>query len=175
MEAWKGHSLQLNALARLRPDLNWMCWFVGGAQRASEHAYVNQLHRQVEGLGLGKRIQFLGQRADVPELLGAADVHCQPNLQPEPFGLTFVEAMQAGLPVVTTAIGGATEIIDESCGILIGENNPVALADALSRLIERPELRRQMGEAGRRRGRQLFGPHAQMPKISNFLKSVVNA
>ena len=48
-------------------------------------------------------------------LLAAADVFCQPNSGPEPFGIVFVEALYAGLPVIATAIGGAQEIVDAAC------------------------------------------------------------
>ena len=64
-------------------------------------------------------MRWLGQRRDVPELLAAADIYCQPNVGAEPFGIVFVEALYTGLPVVTTALGGALEIIDASCGVLV--------------------------------------------------------
>ena len=66
-----------------------------------------------------ERVRFLGQRSDIPDVLGAADIHCQPNVDPEPFGVAFVEALHAGLPVVTTAIGAAPEVVDATCGVLV--------------------------------------------------------
>ena len=69
--------------------------------------------------GLAERVRFLGERADVPDLLGAADIHCQPNSSPEPFGLAFVEALHAALPVVTSDAGGAREIVTPACGVLV--------------------------------------------------------
>ena len=53
--------------------------------------------------GIAGRVRFLGERRDVAACMHAADIHCQPNTAPEPFGLVFVEALYAGLPVVTTA------------------------------------------------------------------------
>ena len=61
---------------------------------------------------------------DVPRLLAAADIHCQPNISPEPFGIAFIEALAAGLPVVTSAIGGAIEIVDDTCGRLVPASDP---------------------------------------------------
>ena len=49
----------------------------------------------------------------VPRLMAAADIYCQPNTTPEPFGIAFVEALAAGVPVVTTAMGGPLEIVDD--------------------------------------------------------------
>ena len=73
--------------------------------------YLEGLRAEAAALGIGWRVNFLGQRGDVARLLAAADTHCQPNTGPEPFGITFVEALYAGLPVVTTSIGGALEIV----------------------------------------------------------------
>ncbi len=174
MEEWKGHRLHLEALRALRKRQDWMCWFAGGAQRPKEREYLNGLRREAEQWGLARRVRFLGQRTDVPRLLAAADIHCQPNLGPEPFGLAFVEALQAGLPVVTTAIGGAREIVDASCGVLVPANDASALAAALERLMEQPQTRRRMGEAGRRRGREMFGPQAQLPRVHQLLEQVVH-
>ena len=115
MESWKGHALHLDALAHLRDLPDWRCWIVGGAQRPHEVAYETMLRRRADTLGLAERVVFTGHRTDVARLLAAADIQCQPNTGPEPFGITFVEAMAAGLPVVTTAMGGALEIVDDSC------------------------------------------------------------
>jgi len=169
MEAWKGHSLHLEALGRLRGVPGWRCWMVGGAQRPHERVYLARLQRQAEALGLLGRVQFLGHCADLPRLLAAADVHCQPNLGPEPFGLTFVEALAAGLPVVTTALGGAREIVDESCGVLVSPTSE-ALAAALHQLIEDGALRQRLGQAGPSRARALCDPSVRLAELEALLR-----
>ncbi len=168
MEAWKGHLLHLEALARLAPSPGWTCWFAGGAQRRGEQDYFRRLRATAERLGIGSRVRFLGQRRDVPELLNAADIFCQPNTAPEPFGVVFIEALYAGLPVVATALGGAKEIIDDSCGVLTPPDDAAALAAALRRMIEAPGL---AGEAESRKARaaQLCGPAAQLRKLHELL------
>src|SRR5690606_30116794 len=118
LERWKGHTLLLDALGKLRHKSNWTCWIAGGVQRPHEREYLNELQQMAKRLGIESRVQFLGQRSDVSDLLFAADIHCQPNTVGEPFGVAFIEAMQAAVPVVTTAQGGPLETIDESCGIL---------------------------------------------------------
>ena len=117
-EPWKGHRVLVDACARLSGQTDWSCWLVGGAQRDTEIAYVAELRRRIEEAGLAARVQLLGTRDDAREVMAAADIYCQPNLEPEPFGLSLVEAMYAGLPVVTSAAGGALEIVDETCGVL---------------------------------------------------------
>ncbi|ATB45465.1 glycosyltransferase family 4 protein [Corallococcus macrosporus] len=147
MQSWKGQRLLLEALGRLRRVPGWRAWVAGGAQRPEERAYLDGLRAQAKQLGVEDRVRFLGQRSDVPSLLRAADLHCQPNVKPEPFGLAFVEALQAGVPVVTTGMGGALEIVDASCGVVVPPE-PGALARALAALIENPRTRAALGAAG---------------------------
>jgi glycosyltransferase involved in cell wall biosynthesis len=116
------------------------------------------------------RVRFLGQRTDVPALLAAADIHCQPNLGAEPFGIAFVEALYAGLPVVTTALGAATEILDESCGVLVPPGDAAGLAEALRRLIEDPRERQRLGRAGPTRASQLCDPARQLNRLAEVLR-----
>jgi glycosyltransferase involved in cell wall biosynthesis len=166
MEAGKGHYLHLEALERLKHlDIPWVCWMVGGAQRPQEQEYLRQLRQAAVGFGLSERVRFLGERADVPELLAAADIFCQPNKTPESFGIVFIEALWAGRPVVSTAMGGALEIIDESCGLLVEPENIAGLAESLRRLIESRELRPRLGSGGAARARQLCDPAAQMERL----------
>jgi len=172
MEAWKGHALHLEALGILKDLPGWVCWQVGGAQRAEEVEYFEDLKRTAHRSGIEKRIRFLGQRADVPRLLAAADIHCQPNSGPEPFGIVFVEALHAGLPVVTTAIGGACEIVDESCGLLVPPADSQSLAASLRRLIEDEKLRAGLGANGPRRARELCDPAVQIERLGRLLASV---
>jgi glycosyltransferase involved in cell wall biosynthesis len=109
-------------------------------------------------------------RADVMRLLRAADIYCQPNILPaEPFGISIVEAMYAGLPVITTGAGGALEIVDADAGILLPPSNQERLVDALKLLIENPVLRRQMGEHAAQRARLLCDPATQLRRIEQIV------
>lgn len=168
MEPWKGHALLLAALARLSDDPRWVCWIAGAAQRPQEAAYERHLHARAESLGVARRVRFLGQRTDIPRLLAAADVHCQPNVEAEPFGMVFIEALTAGRPVVTTDLGGAREIVDDSCGILVPAGDTTALAEALRRLIDEPELRASLGGHGPARARQLCDPKRQLSRLADI-------
>lgn len=172
MEQWKGHRLHLAALARLSGVPGWTCWMVGGAQRPHEARYLEGLRAEAAALGIGSRVNFLGQRGDVARLLAAADIHCQPNTGPEPFGITFVEALYAGLPVVTTSIGGALEIVDGSCGILTEPDDPADLAAALRRLMEDRELRTRLGAAGPARATALCDPCTQIAALTRALSKL---
>ena len=168
MEDWKGHSLHLDALSLLHDLQTWECWMVGGAQRPQEEKYQNKIKSKAKLLGIADRVHFLGQRSDVPKLLAAADIHCQPNTGPEPFGITFIEGLYAGLPVVTTDMGGGREIVDSTCGVLITPKNEKELADVLRKLILNRELRLNLGMAGPARATQLCEPQKQMAQLGEI-------
>jgi glycosyltransferase involved in cell wall biosynthesis len=172
LEAWKGHVLLLDALALLRAVSDWECWIVGGPQRPDEERYLTDLKSKAERDGIGERVRFLGQRTDVPRVLTAADIHCQPNLEPEPFGITFIEALYCGLPVVATALGGPKEIVDETCGVTVEPGNVAALAEFLRRLILLPELRHKLGSGGPARARLLSDPSTQLRLLAATLRGV---
>jgi glycosyltransferase involved in cell wall biosynthesis len=171
MEAWKGHRLHLQALARLKQlPTNWVCWMAGGAQRPEEQFYFEELQRMTGALGIADRVRFLGQRSDIPELLAAADIFCQPNQTPEPFGIVFVEALWAGRPVVAAAMGGALEIVNEGCGLLFKPGDTGALAASLKSLIENPELRLRLAQGGAARAVELCDPARQMKILDQIAR-----
>ena len=172
LEAWKGQHVLLSGLSLLRDVPGWTCWIVGGVQRPHEATYRQQLESMAQETGIADRVRFLGERTDVPALLNAADVFCQPNTSPEPFGLTLIEAMQAGLPVVTSRMGGAAEIVDISCGVLVPPGDPAALAGALKPLVVDRELHAGLGAAARQRPRALCDASRQMRRIHEILSSV---
>ncbi len=173
LERWKGQTLLLSALEQLRDVPNWVCWIAGGTQRPHEAQYLQELQAQARELGIIDRVQFLGQRADVPHLLVAADIHCQPNTGPEPFGIAFVEALYAGLPVVTTAMGGGLEIVDESCGKLVAPDDANALSQVLRSLITNPGERVELSAGGPARAYQLCDPAKQMTRLHDLLSQLV--
>jgi glycosyltransferase involved in cell wall biosynthesis len=170
MESWKGHWLLLDALARLADVPQWFCWIAGGPQRHEEIAYAKALQARALVLGLAPRIRFLGQRSDVAQLLAAADIYCQPNLGAEPFGIAFIEAMHAGLPVVTTAAGGPLEIFDESSGVLVKPNDAASLAAQLGTLMRNEGMRSRLGVAGVCRAVQLCDPGNQLRRLHAIIQ-----
>ncbi len=169
-ERWKGHDLLLRAahLLHRRLPTDWGIWMCGGVQKPGEEAYASELKDYVEKAGLSSRVRFLGPRSDMPDVLRAADVFCQPNTGPEPFGLVFIEALNAGLPVVATRMGGAAEIVDESCGLL-AEPQPNSVAEALCRLVAQVDLRQRLASNGPARARLLCEPEARIRDIADAI------
>lgn len=172
MERLKGHAVLLEALARLRGRAGWSCWIVGGAQRPNEESYAASLRARVADLGIADRVKFLGHRLDARELMRNADICCQPNVEPDAFGLTLIEALSAGVPVVASAIGGAIEIVDSTCGVLVAPADPETLAHELNGLLDDRARRAYLGANGPQRAKTLCDPAAQMPRIAGILERV---
>lgn len=170
MEPLKGHAVLLDALAQLRGRAGWVCRLVGGAQRPREADYMASLRQRAAALGIAERVEFLGERSDVGRLLAESDIYCQPNVEPEAFGISLIEALAAGLPVVTSSLGGAREIVDETCGILVAPRDSATLASHLSALIDDRHSRERLGSEGPARARALCNPSAQMPRIAEILQ-----
>lgn len=170
LEAWKGHGVLLEALAALPAELDWTAWIAGEAQRPAEQFYLRQLKMQAERLGVKPRLRWLGLRHDLGAVMAAADVFCQPNSAPEPFGLSGIEALSAGLPIMASAMGGPAEILaDGATGVLVPPNQPAALAGALRQLLLDPERLRLLRRQGPLRARQLCDPAAQTARLYELL------
>jgi glycosyltransferase involved in cell wall biosynthesis len=169
MEAWKGHRVLLAALERLRAMPGWTCWIVGGAQNADELVYERELRHAARVFGLEPRLRFAGHRSDVGALLRAADVYCQANTAPEAFGVSFVEALYAGLPIVTSAVGGALELVDGDCGYLLPPGDSDAITDALRALIVDGDMRARMGSVARNRPTAICDPRVEMLRLHQVL------
>lgn len=136
-----------------------------------------RLVARINDNGLGGHVRFLGV------LTGAAkwqafrdgDIFCFPTFYAaESFGLVAVEAMSFSLPVVATAWRGLSDVVTDEVGILVPIQDPVAIAAALSALINDPERRMKLGEAGRRRYLELFTMKQFERKIGDALLSVQN-
>lgn len=107
-------------------------------------------------LGIVERVRWLGFQSDVRLLLEAADIFVMPSLC-ETIGYSHMEAAAMQLPVVATRVGGIPEVvIDGETGLLVEPRNPSELFQALTTLIESPEMRRSLGQAGRTRIKSKF-------------------
>jgi glycosyltransferase involved in cell wall biosynthesis len=112
-----------------------------------------ELRAELEALArpLDERFTFLGERDDVPDLLASFDVFAYPS-RFEGLCLAVIEAQAAGVPVVATPVGGIVEnVVDGETGLLVPPNDPAALADAILRLLDEPELGQRLAERARLR------------------------
>ncbi len=172
MEAWKGHFDLIDAARLLPSSPSWVIWFAGGPQTAAQQRYYQRLQEHVARAGLTPHVRFLGELTDVSSVLHASDIFCQPNEVAEPFGIAFVEAMSAGLPIVATAIGAAPELVSAGGGTLVGAHDAAALAAALHALVGSEEQRREMGATGRAHAAAIANPRERIGDLVSFLGSL---
>lgn len=133
------------------------------------------LEQRVSANGLTGRVHFAGYRTDIADLLRASDVFVLPTLfdaQPT----VIMEAMAAGLPVVSTVITGIPDLIDDGVhGTLVPADDRAALASALIALLEDPARAQALGRAGRERVRREFSMTQQIEKLAQLYASLVVA
>ena len=117
-----------------------------------QEAEIRALHAR---LGLGDRLQLLGHRPDAVRVMGACDVFCLASHH-EGLPVALMEALVLGLPVVATAVGGVTEVVDdEQEGLLVAPGRPGELATALVRMLTDAAGREAMASAAVTRGETL--------------------
>ena len=140
----KGHRFLLDAIPEIQARVGPIEVLIAGdgPDRAA-------LQAEVQVRGLNETVRFLGRRHDVPELISVSSVVVLPSLA-ESFGFVVLEAMSLGTPVVAAATGGIPELIThEDNGLLVPPADSRSLADAISRVIENPELARSLTDRGK--------------------------
>lgn len=154
---YKGLDVLLDAMPRVPARL------VIGGDGPMGPALRAQAHR----LGLGDQVHFAGAVSDeeLKDHLAGAGVGLLPSSTPtEAFGLSMVEYMAAGLPVVSTELGTGTSFVNQhgETGLVVRARDPGALAAGISQLLDDPAARERMGAAGRARVRERFTTTAMM-------------
>lgn len=132
------------------------CTFVGGIGDVNE----DQFNDKVGKLNIESRVAYLGKRYGIQKEseFAKADIFAFPTYyHNETFGLVNLEAMQHSLPIVSTFEGGIPDVVEDGVtGFLVPQKNAQALADKLEILINNPQMRQQMGVAGREKYEKEF-------------------
>lgn len=152
----KGHRFLLDALqevVRQFPDLKVLFAGDGELQTA--------LQAQTLRLHLENNVLFLGNRANIPDLLAASDYFILPSLW-EGLPMALIEAMASRLPVIATRVSGTNQVmVHGETGLLVAPGNSAELAHAILELLSNPSMALQMGKAARRRVEIHFGAQKQ--------------
>jgi glycosyltransferase involved in cell wall biosynthesis len=164
----KGHQYLISAMPEVLENVpNAKLVLVG------DDELRNELEQQASNLGVTDSVIFAGLRHDVPELLAMSDLFVLSSIN-EGMGRVLVEAMAVDLPVVATKVGGVADVVvDGETGILVPSQNPKALASAIVGLLKDGNMRRRMGEAGRRRVNPAFGVEAMVRKIEGVYEELI--
>ena len=153
-------------LEQLEPDLNYSLDLVGSGP---DFERVRSLAGELK---VQHRASFLGDRHDVPALLGAAQGFVL-STHYEGLPISIMEALRAGLPVVATDVSGIKEeVAHDETGLLVPHRDEVALANALRKIIKDPELRARMGTLGRQKFEAQFTRERMLLEIERLYAQV---
>ena len=145
---YKGHRELVRGLSHVAANLS-SPWRVLVAGR--DHGLRAELEALAAARGISEHVEFIGEHADIPSLLAAADFGLLPSRE-EGFSNVILEAMAAGVPMIVTNVGGNPEaVIDGETGCVVPPCDPKGIGNAIMRFARNPALRKRLGEAGRRR------------------------
>ena len=151
----KGIEELIDAMLLLQdPQYSIRLMIIGGSFYANSCNTEFTKGLEVKAEPIKNKVEFTGfvPYNEIPVLLQQADIAVLPSIWPEPFGLTCVEAMASGLPLITTNSGGIPETTSDDCAILLDINNllPQKIAKAIISLYSDAKLRKRMGESARK-------------------------
>jgi glycosyltransferase involved in cell wall biosynthesis len=167
---YKGLEVLLDAMGRCR----------GSLVIVGEGPLEGALRALVLEKRLGGRVLFAGHvsDADLPAFYQACDIFVLPSVaRTEAFGVVQIEAMAAGRPVVSTNLPTGVPWVnqDDMSGLVVTPGDPVALGDAIQRLVEDGALRRRLGEGARRRAHAMFSRERMVATFKRLIETVVQS
>lgn len=137
----KGHVDFIRAISRVVRIFPKVRVLIAGEAPPEKAKYRQELELLVKRLGLHQTVEFVGTSHDVPKLLHETDLLVFPSRAPESFGRAVIEAGACGVPVVATRVGGVVDIFEDGKeGLLVPPADPLALAEAILRILKDPTL-----------------------------------
>jgi glycosyltransferase involved in cell wall biosynthesis len=150
---YKGYGDLFQAIARLKPGTRPLRFFIAGR----DDGIGGELKRKLRDLHIADRVVFLGQYDNVPRLMAAMDMFVMPSHE-EGFSNALLEAMAAGLPIITTRVGGNPEALEDGLyGDLVPPHDPAVLAEAIEKVINSLDRARITGRKGAQHVRSRYG------------------
>ena len=172
LSPWKGQHILIDALSQCPQDV--VVILVGDAL-FGEQEYVKDLHQKVAGLGLENRVNFLGFRADIPQLMTMCDLITHTSIAAEPFGRVIVEAMLCGKPVIAAEAGGAMELVEDGInGFLVTPGEPQKLAQVIHNCRQESVKTANIANNARISASERFDVRIINQQIQELLKSIIS-
>jgi glycosyltransferase involved in cell wall biosynthesis len=167
----RGHDLLLAAFRRLLETVPTARLLLVGKGEARD-----RLDSLVAELGLTPHVTFTGYRdRDLPAVLAAADCFALMAAGSDDSCRAALEAMAASRPVVARRVGALPEtVVDGETGLLVGDDEPGAVASALRQILADPARARAMGAAGRRRAEQEFSAERSLETVERAYRAMLN-
>jgi glycosyltransferase involved in cell wall biosynthesis len=173
----RGQDTALRALALLRERFPQAGLLLVGAPhpRAVDIAFAAELRALARDLDLADAVVFAGATSEMADVYAAADVVVNPARFAESFGRVVAEALIAGRPVVASRVGALEEVIRDGVdGLLVAPDDPLALAEAATRVWEDSALRDRLVSSGRERTLARFGRDQYLAAWNEVLGHVLN-
>lgn len=147
----KGHAYFLRAVSKIIKMVPRLKVLIVGDAPPDKLRHRHELEDLVRRLGLGRYVEFLGRRNDIPEILSKLDVLVLATTTQEGFGRVIIEAFAAGVPVVATSVGGVTEIMrNGDNGLLVPPGDSQAMSEAIIRLLKDRRLSAELAQKARK-------------------------
>lgn len=163
----KGHQYLLEALAQLRSRNRIVVWLAGDGRHREE------LQRQAAHIGIERSVEFLGARDDLASLMQRADMVVLPSVQ-DALPFSIMEAQALGKAIVATRTGGIPEMVESGkTGILVEPANAQALAMAINRLVESPDLRSKLGQQAEAWAREAWALETMLNRTQTLYAQVL--
>jgi glycosyltransferase involved in cell wall biosynthesis len=174
--SWKGQRELVRATALVRKRFPAVRVLIVGEDEPYVHggSFTQELKELASSLGVTENVIFTGPRSDVAQIMAASDMYAMPSYE-EPFGIVFLEAMAMRKPVIGVNNGGTPEVVEDGrAGLLSPPWDVERLAENILTLLEKPELRRSMGEYGRRRVLEYFTPERAARDAEAAYRALLN-
>ena len=184
---WKADKIVLLSITHLRKDKGLELLIRAFSKAARVHGNIilaivgdgpdlNNLKDLTKQLEITDRVKWLGQRNDTEKLMGSADIFILTPIWEEPFGYVFAEASSCGLPVIATNSGGIPEIVENGkTGIILEKNDITGISSAMCKLADNDDLRKQMGQKGRKRIEKYFDIKMQVRQIVDLYEHEIKS
>jgi glycosyltransferase involved in cell wall biosynthesis len=169
----KGHVYLVQAARLVLKQYSNVTFVIVGGEKLP--GGTAELKKLAEQLGILDKVIFTGFRNDTLRLMASFDIFVLPSVW-EGFGIVLLEAMASSKPVIGTAVGGISEIIEEAVnGYLVEPRNPQQIADKIILLLNNETLRNRMGEKGKQIVREKFDIRDMVKAVENIYTSVLDS
>lgn len=170
---WKGQKLFVDAAKIINERYPKVKFKIAGAAYKGEEWMEKDLKSYIIEKDLKDNIEMMGLVSDMSIFYSSIDIFILPSIQPEPFGLVVIEAMEMKKPVIATNHGGPVEIIEDGVtGYLVDYTEANDMAEKCINLIEDSLLRKSMAEEGFKKKRRDFSLEKTVTDIENILREI---
>lgn len=165
---WKGQKLFVDMAEIVFKEEKNVKFVIAGDVYKDEIYILNDLREYIDSKNLNNKIELLGQVNDMEYFYKGLDIFVLPSIQPEPFGLVVIEAMDKGIPVIATNHGGPIEIIDDGKnGYLVDYRDANEMSQKVIELVRDSDLRNRIGREGREKRNKVFN-------IENYANNIID-